>query len=195
LDIQAGCLPTFTESNHLTAHPMFVNPASDFRLQMTSPLIDAGTPGPLSGSESTTDLDGNPRLVDGNGDSTPRRDLGAYELQPPPPPGGATTSAALPRSFFGDLSLRALKKKSRLAGALSSDNPACVLARLIEFFRVREGPDPRVGTALTRSDGSFRLGRRLAPGRYYGEVDPLSLPGADSCAADLSARARLRPPP
>jgi hypothetical protein len=195
VSISTGCMATFTETNHLTAGPMFVNPASDFHLQMTSPLIDAGTPGPLGGSESPTDLDGNPRLVDGNGDNTARRDLGAYELQPPPPPGGGATPAALPRSFFGDLALRALKKKRRLAGALSSDNPACLLGRLIELFRVRKGPDPRVGTASTQSDGSFRLGRRLAPGRYYGEVDPLSLPGGDSCAADLSAKARLKSPP
>jgi hypothetical protein len=193
VNIAPGC--TFTETNHLTADPMFVNPAGNFHLETTSPLIDAGTPGPLGGSESTTDLDGNPRLVDGNGDSTARRDLGAYELQPPSPPGGPTTPAALPRSFLGDLALRALTRKRRLAGALSSDNPACLQGRLIEFFRVRKGPDPRVGTALTRSDGSFRLGRRLAPGRYYGEVDPLSLPGGDSCAADLSAKARLKAPP
>jgi hypothetical protein len=195
LDIQAGCLPTFTESNHLTADPMFVNPASDFHLQMSSPLIDAGTPGPLGGSESPTDLDGNPRLVDGNGDNMARRDLGAFERGAPAPPGGGATPAARPRSFFGDLALRARNRKGRLAGALSSDNPACLQGRLIELFRMRKGPDPRVGTVLTRSDGSFRLGRRLPAGRYYGEVDPLSLPGGDSCAAELSARARLRPPP
>jgi hypothetical protein len=196
LMIDPGCV--FTESNHLTAEPGFVNPASDFHLAMGSPLIDAGTPGAIGGGESATDLDGNPRLADGNSDGIARRDLGAYELQPLPPPGGTPpggTVTPAPRSFFGDLVLRVLKKKRKLAGVLSSDSPACLLGRLIELFRVRKGPDPRVGTTLTRSDGGFKLGRRLAPGRYYGEVDPLSVPGGDSCAADRSAKARLKSPP
>jgi len=30
----------------------------------------------------TTDLDGHPRIVDGNGDSTATVDMGAYEYQP-----------------------------------------------------------------------------------------------------------------
>jgi hypothetical protein len=189
-DIDAGCVDTFINPSNVD--PAFVNPASDFHLQMGSPLIDAGTPGPLGGGESATDLDGNPRLADGNGDGIARRDLGAFERAAPSPPGGAATPA--PRSFSGDLTLRVLKKKSKLAGALSSDSPACLLGRLIEVFRVRKGPDPRVGTAVAGSDGRFKLGRRVGPGRYYGEVDPLSLPGGDSCAADRSAKAKLKAP-
>jgi hypothetical protein len=30
----------------------------------------------------TTDLDGNPRIVDGNGDDVATVDMGAYEFQP-----------------------------------------------------------------------------------------------------------------
>lgn len=190
VSIDPGCVPTFTETNHLTADPMFVNPASDFHLLATSPLVDAGTPGVLGGAESPTDLDGNPRLADGNGDSTARRDLGAFEYTPPAPPGGG---AATPRSFFGDLVLRAKSKKGKLVGRLSSDGASCLSGRLIEFFRVKKGPDPRVGTAFAGSDGTFRLARRVSPGRYYAEAGALSLPGGDSCAADRSAKAKLKP--
>jgi hypothetical protein len=192
--IGTGC--AFNEgTNNLTADPMFVNPANDFHLAVGSPLIDAGTPEALGGTESTTDPDGNPRLVDGDGDGTERRDLGAFERGAPPPLGGGPTPAGgVPRTFFADLVLRVLKKKGRLTGALSSDSSACLLGRLIEFFRVRKGPDPRVGTALAGSDGSFKLGRRVRPGRYYAEADALALPGGDSCAADRSAKAKLKAP-
>jgi hypothetical protein len=47
-----------------------------------SPLIDAGDPAADVGS---FDLAGNPRVVYGNGDGTPRIDIGAYELQQPTP--------------------------------------------------------------------------------------------------------------
>jgi hypothetical protein len=186
--ISPNCADTFTNTSNVD--PAFVNPASDFHL-MISPLVDAGTPGALGGGESTTDLDGNPRLVDGDGDGTARRDLGAYERAGVTPPDGGGASP-LPRLFSADLVLRALKKKGRLAGALSSDNPGCLLGRLIEFFRVRKGPDPRVGTALAGSDGRFKLGRRPGPGRYYAEADALSLPGGDSCAGDRSGKAKLK---
>ncbi len=47
-----------------------------------SPLVDAGTPGPLGAGERTTDAAGRPRLVDGSGGCTARRDVGALERQP-----------------------------------------------------------------------------------------------------------------
>ena len=70
----------------ITADPKFANAAGgDFRLRFGSPLIDAGTAGALTGTESPTDLAGHPRLVDGNGDGTARRDIGALEYQRVPP--------------------------------------------------------------------------------------------------------------
>jgi hypothetical protein len=54
----------------------------DFHLAATSPLIDAGTPGGLFVGEPTTDLDGGPRLLAGNGTCAVRRDIGAYEFSP-----------------------------------------------------------------------------------------------------------------
>src|SRR5260221_2130478 len=54
------------------------NVTEDFHLQSTSSLIDAGTnagTGPL-------DLDGNPRVSDGNADGTATVDIGAFETTP-----------------------------------------------------------------------------------------------------------------
>ncbi|MEK7283678.1 MAG: MopE-related protein, partial [Acidobacteriota bacterium] len=56
----------------------------DFRLQLASPVIDAGTNLPAPGVPvSALDLDGQPRIQDGNGDATATVDLGAYEFQVP----------------------------------------------------------------------------------------------------------------
>lgn len=57
----------------------FVNsPGGNYHLQPESPAID-GASTELAGGESTTDLDGNPRLLDGNRDCVARVDRGAYE--------------------------------------------------------------------------------------------------------------------
>lgn len=95
----------------------------DYHLLSNSPLIDAGDPAAGAG----TDMDGKPRLVDGDGDGTARRDMGAFEYQtgvpdpgapsPAPPagdPGGATpppdTQAPLIGQFRATPSLFALAR-------------------------------------------------------------------------------------
>jgi predicted outer membrane repeat protein len=64
---------------NLAADPMFVDAAyGDVHLQYGSPAIDTGTNAAIN---LTTDLDGNPRFVDGDGDGYARVDMGAYENQ------------------------------------------------------------------------------------------------------------------
>jgi hypothetical protein len=69
---------------------------ADGRLPAGSPLIDAGSPEPLSASEWPEDRDGLPRVADGDGDGTVARDLGAFERPRPPvrlPPGNLVRDA------------------------------------------------------------------------------------------------------
>jgi hypothetical protein len=100
-----------------SADPLFVDPsANDYHLQASSSMIDAGSPAaPLLGA---TDVDGNPRAIDGDGDCTARRDIGADErlVAPnpactPPPGGGDGDGDAVSNEFsFGKV------KKNRKRG-------------------------------------------------------------------------------
>jgi len=61
---------------NISSDPQFVDAAAgNYRLKLSSPCINAGTN--LPGMESTTDFDGNPRIVDGI------VDIGAFECQAP----------------------------------------------------------------------------------------------------------------
>lgn len=66
----------------INVDPDFVNrPAGDFHLKSTSSCIDAGSNSSVPAS-LTTDFEGNPRMIDGNGDSSAIVDIGAYEFEP-----------------------------------------------------------------------------------------------------------------
>jgi len=58
---------------NISDDPLFVDPSADYRLSQDSPCIDAGNPDP-SGLP-LTDLDGNPRIMNGV------VDMGAFEFQ------------------------------------------------------------------------------------------------------------------
>lgn len=86
-------------ASNLDVDPLFADaPGGDFRLAAGSPVIDRGSPQGIIGGEGP-DLAGNPRVVDGNGDGSAIRDIGAFEFQPPPPqapPGGTTPGGTTP---------------------------------------------------------------------------------------------------
>jgi parallel beta-helix repeat protein len=75
----SGICNTTSNPGNISADPLFLS-AADFHIQWGSPVVDAGnnsTP-----NLPATDFDGNPRVVDGNGDGIAVVDLGAYELAP-----------------------------------------------------------------------------------------------------------------
>jgi hypothetical protein len=74
---------TITETNHIDLPPGFLS-ATDYHLRPDSPLVDFGDPAELAADESATDLSGQPRIADGKGVCTARRDMGAYEFTPGP---------------------------------------------------------------------------------------------------------------
>jgi len=89
-----GCSPGIGD---ISDDPMFVDPAAgDYHLQPGSPCIDAGT----NEDAPSIDLEGNPRLIDGDGDGIAVVDMGAYEYVPPPPP-GIGWDASITATFSG----------------------------------------------------------------------------------------------
>lgn len=76
----------------ISQNPQFIS-ATDLRPQGSSPLIDAGNP---SAAAAAQDAGGRTRDVDGNGDGTVRRDIGAHEYQRAAPVVTASATPAQP---------------------------------------------------------------------------------------------------
>ncbi len=66
-------------TDNINANPQFVDYPTDLRLSADSPCIDKGAV--VEGNDAT-DLDGKPRVVDGDGDDEATIDMGAFEFQP-----------------------------------------------------------------------------------------------------------------
>jgi hypothetical protein len=75
------CIDQTGKNSNISVDPLFVNSASDFHLQVTSPAIDAGSN--TAPSLPTQDIVGNDRILDGNGDCIATVDIGAYEFARP----------------------------------------------------------------------------------------------------------------
>jgi hypothetical protein len=70
-------------NGNISADPQFTNPTQgDYHLQQVSPSIDAGDN--QAPNLPDKDLDGNPRILDGDGDGTATIDMGVYEFLAPP---------------------------------------------------------------------------------------------------------------
>ncbi|MDO8802825.1 MAG: right-handed parallel beta-helix repeat-containing protein [Elusimicrobiota bacterium] len=75
-DVQESLLPGV---GNMHADPLFMGPPWDLRLSSGSPCIDAGVN--TTAGLPATDLNGSPRLHDGNSDGNAVVDMGAYESQ------------------------------------------------------------------------------------------------------------------
>ncbi len=81
-DVQGGTGEPWFGRGCIDSDPLFAFP-NDFHLMSSSPCIDAGTNGPFGGLPFN-DADGNPRSLDGDGDSIAIADMGAFEFTPLP---------------------------------------------------------------------------------------------------------------
>jgi hypothetical protein len=73
---------TGTDGN-ISADPKFINPTQgDYHLQQGSPSIDAGDN--QASNLPDTDIDGDSRILDGDGNGTATVDMGVDEFLPPP---------------------------------------------------------------------------------------------------------------
>lgn len=72
---------------NISADPQFVDPAAgNYHLRYGSPSVDAGDNS--APDLPSTDIEGAPRILDGNGDGNAVVDQGAYEVTTPAPPQG-----------------------------------------------------------------------------------------------------------
>jgi hypothetical protein len=78
-----GCSNKAGTDGNISADPLFTNPTQgDYHLRQGSPSIDAGYN--QAPNLPDTDVDGNPRILDGNGDGTATIDMGIDEFLLPP---------------------------------------------------------------------------------------------------------------
>ena len=80
----------------------------------------------------------------------------------------------------------------KFGGRLESTLAGCRSTRPVVVWRVRSGPDARVGTATTRSDGRWSLASARRPGVYYARSARVVVPDQGECATTTSPRLRLR---
>jgi hypothetical protein len=154
---------TIIESHRVTGDPDFVNPSGgNYRLAPGSPLIDAGDPSGLAAGESSTDLDGNPRIVGAH-------DVGAYELQPftapPSPPATPDKTAPTFSSVSETNRVFAVGKSATPVSAKRIKTGTTFRYTLSEAANVKlviaqKLPGRRVGKACRKPSRRNRLARR-----------------------------------
>jgi hypothetical protein len=167
----------------------FVDAAGDdYHLASGSPLVDIGDPASAQG----LDLDGNPLVADGNGDTVARRDLGAFELQPAAAGGAgggqqvaaADALAPLISGFRAAPSRFAIARRARPSSARTPRGTRFQYA-LSEQARVtlriqRALAGRRAGGKCVRPTARLRRAKRCTRYRTVGTLSGNAASGANS---------------
>jgi len=186
-------------AGNVNVAPGFVG-ADDFRLAAGSPMIDTGDPAGLALGESAADLVGAPRIVDGSGGGTARRDIGAYEVQPSPeppgppgPPGGTDVVApaiarlrADPQRFRPAGTAAAARRRRGTRFRFRLSEPATVRLRLRRAL-----PGRQVAKRCVKPSPRNRRARRCTRYKRVGTLTSSILPSGAN-AVRFSGRVRRR---
>jgi subtilisin-like proprotein convertase family protein len=89
-------------------------------------------------------------------------------------------------------SLTAKYKHGKFRGALSSPVAGCKSHRSVTIWKVRSGADKKIGTATSRSDGTYRLTRAKHAGKYYATSPRAAVTDVAECPAAKSTTFRIR---
>ena len=105
---------------------------------------------------------------------------------------------ATPAAIQRQLSLDYRRRRHLFKGTLFSADPACrggtVAGQVIErvsIWRVRKGPDRRIGRSVANATGNFKLSKDAARGKYYASVSRRTT-AESNCSAAKSPRITVR---
>ncbi len=161
-----GCTITFSDGPTTTpggvgcqnfqtnANPQFVLTSNlfpetnDYHLMPTSAMIDTGNP--VAPAAGILDVDGGPRVCDGNGDGALRRDIGADEVRTP-----ASDDCKVPNSTIRKLKVNRSKRRARIR--FSSTDPGSTFKCKLDHRPFRRCSSPKTY-------------RKLKPGRHTFQV-------------------------
>ena len=87
-------------------------------------------------------------------------------------------------TFSRTLTLAYSNARGAFQGLLSPSEGSCTPDQTVTVFKVRAGPDLRIGSDATNAGGSYRVPKARTPGRYYATV------GRRSVAAGVCLAAR-----
>lgn len=88
--------------------------------------------------------------------------------------------------------LTAKYKHGKFQGVMSSPVAGCKASQPVTVWKVRRGADKLVGTATTRSDGSYKLTHAKHAGRYYATSPRVAVTDQAECPAVTSSTFRIR---
>lgn len=78
------------------------------------------------------------------------------------------------------------KGKLKAAGA-----PALQQAQVVTIWKVRPGPDKRVGRATTAGNGGFSVAKKAKPGKYYASAGSVLVPATGAATEVTTTKLKL----